>query len=189
MKYSSLCILAACLATAAATASAQQTIHAVSGTVKAVWPKVQMLEIITDDGSSGHFEWEVKPTKKIDFNKDVSADSVAVDTFSHKGAHVIVYYYGSGDIRTVVAVHDLGDATVNELQGSVVKLDRHDRLLTVKLPSGQDEDIHLDPKTVVDTATGVQDNFKYGLDKGSAVSVAATQENGAPTALLISPAM
>jgi hypothetical protein len=181
--------LLACLALTAGTASAQQMIHAVSGTVKAIYPKAYMLEIITDDGSSGHFQWEAKPNKKVDFNKDVSADATAIESFSHKGAHVIVYYYGQGEIRNVVAVHDLGDATVTALQGSVVKLDKHERLLTIKADSGIEQQLHLDPKTVVDTTTGVQEGFRYGLDKGEAVSVTATQSNGTQMALLISPAI
>lgn len=176
-----------CLSSAA---SAQQMIHAVSGTVKAIYPKAYMLEIVTDDGSSGHFQWEAKPNKKVDFNKDVSADATAIESFSHKGAHVIVYYYGQGEIRNVVAVHDLGDTTVTALQGSVVKLDKHDRVLTIKVDSGTEQQLHLDPKTVVDTTTsGVQQGFRYGLDKGQAVSVTTTESNGTQMALLISPAV
>jgi hypothetical protein len=181
--------LLACLALTAGTASAQQMIHAVSGSVKAIYPKAYMLEIITDDGSSGHFQWEAKPTKKVEFNKNVSAEATAIESFTHKGAHVIVYYYGQGEIRNVVAVHDLGDATVSALQGSVVKLDKHERVLTIKVDSGTEQQLQLDPKTVVDTTTGVQDDFKYGLDKGAAISVIATQANGAQLALLISPAI
>jgi hypothetical protein len=86
-------------------------------------------------------------------------------------------------------VHDLGDATVSALQGSVVKLDKHERVLTIKVDSGTEQQLQLDPKTVVDTTTGVQDDFKYGLDKGAAISVIATQANGAQLALLISPAI
>ncbi|HWG18189.1 MAG TPA: hypothetical protein VN678_10025 [Acidobacteriaceae bacterium] len=172
-----------------AAASAQQMIHAVSGTVKAIYPKAYMLEIVTDDGSSGHFQWDAKP-KKVDFNKDVSADATAIENFSHKGAHVIVYYYGTGEIRNVVAVHDLGDATVTSLQGSVVKLDKHDRVLTIKADSGTEQQLHLDPKTVVDTTTsGVQQGFRYGLDKGEPVSVTTTEANGTQVALLISPSI
>ncbi|HXE07604.1 MAG TPA: hypothetical protein VN612_06895 [Acidobacteriaceae bacterium] len=183
-----LYLLAACLALTCGTASAQEIIHAVSGTVKAIYPKAYMLEINTDDGSSGHFQWEAKLTKKVDFNKNVSADATAIDAFSRKGAHVIVYYYGTGEIRNVVAVRDLGDAAVTTMQGSVVKLDKHDRVLTVKVADGTQE-LHLDPKTVVDTVTGVQDEFKYGLDKGVEVSVVTAQANGAPVALLINPAI
>ena len=71
-----------------------------------------MTEIDTDDGTSGHFEWLTKPGGAIDFDKAVSADAIAADKFTTRDTHVIVYYCGVGDVRTMVALRDVGTGTV-----------------------------------------------------------------------------
>jgi hypothetical protein len=181
-------IAAICLV-ATSGALAQQRIHAVSGTVTSVNAKIAMTEITTDDGSSGHFEWLKKSDGSVDFDKSVSADAVAVDKFTAKGTHVILYYCGMGQVRTAVAVHDLGAGTIAETSGTVVKLNKHDHLLTIKNGSGTQESFHLDPKTVADTENGVAEDFKFDYSKGQQVQVTALQANGSETALLIAPAM
>jgi hypothetical protein len=155
--------------------------------VQSINPKISMIEVDTDDGSSGHFRWAKAPGASIDFDKTVSSDATPADKFTGTGHHVIVFYYGEGTVRTVVALHDLGDGSVEKSTGTVVKLNRHEHLLTIKSDSGAEVSFHLDPKTVADTATGVSQGFKYDLSKGDAVRVTAAQANGSDTALLIVP--
>jgi len=181
--------LATCFTLVLSVAQAQQTIHAVSGTVRAINPKIQMLEITTDDSSSGHFQWVKKSDGAIQFDKTVSADAIPADKFTAKGNHVIVYYFGDDTVRTVVAVRDLGDGSVAKETGTVVKLNRKERLLTIKNSSGTEESFHLDPKTVADTATGVMQGVKSDLNKGDQVRITAVQADGSATALLIVPAV
>jgi hypothetical protein len=190
MKKSTLtaCLIATVLCLTAAIANAQQRVHALSGTVTAINPKVGMIEIDTDDGSSGHFELQKKATP-IDFDKTVSADATPADKFTAKGAHVIVYYFGEGQVRTIVALHDLGDSDLGKSTGTIVKLNRHDRLLTIKSSAGTEQSFRLDPKTVADTPTGVAEGLKFDLDKGSPVRVTASKADGNATALLIAPVM
>ena len=170
-------------------ALAQTRIHAVSGTVTSINPKIHMIDISTDDGSSGHFEFLKKTDPPVDFDKNVRADAVDVDKFTNKGAHVILYFVGQGDVRTAVAVHDLGDGSFAESSGSVVRINRHDHLLTIKNSSGVEESFRIDPKTVADTPTGVLEGFNLDYSKGDQVRVTAAQANGGETALLIAPAM
>ena len=59
-----------------------------------------MTEINTDDGTSGHFEWLKNAGVSINFDKSVKADATEADKFTAKGAHVIVYFIGDGDVRT-----------------------------------------------------------------------------------------
>jgi hypothetical protein len=181
--------LGAAFALASSMAVAQEIVHALSGTVTSVNAKIRMIEIDTDDGSSGHFEWVKKSGGEVDFDKSVKADATAVDQFTGKGDHVIVYYTGQGQIRTAVAVHDLGNVTVEKIDGTVVKLNRHDHTLTIKNGAGAEQTIHLDAKTVGDTATGVAKDLKFDFSKGDTVRVTAVQDNGGETALLITPAM
>jgi hypothetical protein len=181
------CLFVICLSLVTSIAKAQQRVHALAGTVTSINPKISMIEIETDDGSSAHFRWLKKSDGEIEFDKTVSADAIPADKFTAKGAHVIVYYFGDGDVRTVVALHDLGDGSVAKSTGTVVKLNRHDHLLVIKNSAGTEESFHVDPRTVADTATGVMQGYKFDLTKGDAVRVTAAQASGSATALLIVP--
>jgi hypothetical protein len=184
-----VCLFTTFVSLAGSVAIAQTRIHAVSGTVTSIHTKIGMIDIATDDGSSGHFEFLKKTDPPVDFDKNVRADAVDVDKFTNKGAHVILYFVGQGDVRTAVAVRDLGDGSFAQSSGSVVRINRHDHILTIKNSSGVEESFHIDPKTVADTPTGVVEGFKLDYSKGDQVRVTAAQANGGETAVLIAPAM
>jgi hypothetical protein len=168
------------------TAKAQEMVHAVSGTVTTIHPKIQMTDIQTDDGSPDSFQW-TKSGVAINFDKSVSADTVAADKYTTLQAPVIAYYYGVGQVRTLVAVHELGTGPFVKSIGRVVKLDRRAHLLTIQNSKGGEEIFAIDAKTVADTETGVVTNFKFDYNKGVQVRVIAAQANGSNTALLIIP--
>jgi hypothetical protein len=184
-----VCLAAACLPLANPAAVAQSMVHALSGKVIAVYPKVKMTEVATDDGSSGNFQWIAKSAGPILFAKNVSEDTTAVDKFESKGDHVIVFYVGDVDNRTAVAVRDLGSAPVKIVSGTVLKCNRHDKMLTIQNSSGAEVSFRLDPKTVGDTENGVQEDFHFDFSKGQPVRVTAVQATDGNTALLIAPAM
>jgi hypothetical protein len=179
----------ACSSLAISAAHAQARIYAVSGTVTSINPKIQMTEVDTDDGTTGHFRWIKTPGPAVDFNKSVSADATPADKFTIKGTHAIVYFFGEGDVRTVVALRDLGAAPVTITIGTVVKFNRKERTLTLKKTTGEAAEFHLDPKTVVATPDGVMEDLKFDLNKGNSVRVTSAQANGSDTALLITPSM
>lgn len=179
-------LIASCFFLAVSIGNAQQMIHAVSGTVTTIHPKIQMMDIETDDGSAGSFQWS-KPGVSMSFDKSVSSEAIAADKYTTLQTPVIVYYYGVGQVRTIVALHDLGAGPFVKSLGRVVKLDRHDHVLTIKNSTGGEETYHIDAKTVADTETGVATNYKFDYNKGVQVRVLATQSNGSATALLIVP--
>jgi Tfp pilus assembly protein PilE len=190
MKFSfNSCLIAACLTLPLCVAHAQERIYAVSGTVTGINPKIQMTEVDTDDGTTGHFRWIKTPGPAIDFNKTVSADATPPDKFTTKGDHAIVYFFGEGDVRTVVALRDLGAGPVEITTGAVVKLNRKERTLTIQKAAGAQVSFHLDPKTVADTTNGVMEDLKFDFNKGDSIRVASAQVNGSDTALLIVPAI
>jgi len=152
-------LLTSCLFLAVSIAKAQQMVHAVSGTVTTIHPKIQMTDLETDDGSPGSFHW-TKPGVAMNFDKTVSADTVTADKFTALQAHVIGFYYYEGDVRTLVAVRDVGAGPFVKSSGKILKLDRNEHLLTI---------------------------FKFNYSKGVQVQVLATQANGSQTALLIAP--
>ena len=183
------CLIAACLSLTVSVADAQARIYAVSGTVTSINPKIQMTEVDTDDGTTGHFRWIKTPGPAIEFNKNVNADATPADKFTTKGDHAIVYFFGEGDVRTVVALRDLGTAPVVVTTGTVIKLNRKERLLTVKKASGEQASFHLDAKTVAATSDGVMEDLKFDLNKGDSIRVTSAPANGSDTALLITPTM
>ena len=183
------CFFAACFALVTSAAIAQQRVHASAGTVTAIHPKIGMIEMDMNDGSSGHFKWLKPSDGSIDFDKSVSADATAADKFTTIGVHAIVYFVGQGDVRTAVALRPLGDGTLKSSTGTVVKVSRKEHLLTIKNSSGAEESFRLDPKTVADTETGVAEGFKFDFAKGNPVHVTAAPTDGIAAALLIAPAM
>ena len=72
-----------------------------SGTVDSINTAAKTIEIDTNDGSMGLFRVVTKPNVSLD--KEIRADAVNADSFTKKGAQVIVYYYGGAFAeRTVV---------------------------------------------------------------------------------------
>jgi hypothetical protein len=171
------------------TAFAQQRVHAASGIVTAIHPKIQMIQLTMDDGSAGHFKWLQKSDPPVEFDKAVSADAAPAEKYTALQSHVIVYYVGESDNRIAVAVHPLGDGPLNTTTGTIVKLNRKDHQLTIKTTAGTDESFRLDPKTVGDTSEGVLTAFKYDFNKGNSVRVTFASADSGETALLITPAM
>jgi hypothetical protein len=189
MNALKVCVVAASFFLVTSAAVAQQIVHALSGTVESVNAKIKMTEIDTDNGTSGHFEWLKQGGAEIDFDKSVKADATDADKFTNKGAHVIVYFVGEGEIRTIIAVHDLGSGTLEKTSGTVVRFSRKDHSLTIKNGAGVEESFHIDPKTIGDTTTGVTQGFKFDFAKGDSVSVTSMASSGGETALLIAPIM
>jgi hypothetical protein len=180
--------LATCLFLFSPIANAQYKVHAMSGTVTVIHPKIQMTTLETDDGTSGSFEWLTKTGETVDFDKSVSADSTPADKFTTKGAQVIAFYFGSGSVRTLVALRDLGTTPLTKAMGIVLRFNKKAHQLTIMNMTGAEETFQLDAKTVTDTDTGVAVNFKYDFTKNEQVRVLATQTPGGEKALLIVPA-
>jgi len=178
------CVFAAGFAFVTSSAVAQQRVHALSGTVTSINSKIKMVEVETDDGSPGHFEF-VKAGTALEFDKNVSAGTTAAEKFSTNTAHVIVFYVGQGEIRTAVAFQLLGEGQLKTTKGTIVKFNRKDHLMTIKNDAGVEETFALDAKTVADTETGVAPCSKADFSKGKAVRVTALQGSGTNPALLI----
>lgn len=188
-RFSVSCFLAVSFCLAGTAAMAQEMVHAVTGTVTAIHPKISMIEVTTDDGSSGHFKL-VKAGASVDFDKRVKADATEADKFTTIGSHVIVYYFGDGDVRTAVALRDLGAEPVKSTRGTILKVDRKGHVLMIRDSSGAEQTFAMDPKTIGDTPIGVAEDYKFDFAKGDPVRVSATQtSSGGQSALLIAPVM
>jgi hypothetical protein len=169
------------------TLTAQEVVHALTGTVTAISLTSKIIVVKTDDGSDGLFKVLTNANASLDFANRIRAGAIAADAFRKTGTQVLVYYFGTGenDLRTAVALEDLGVSPLVKVRGTVVKLDRHEHLLTIRNPAGVATTFHIDDKTVAETALGVVEGEKCDAQKGDQVRVTATPANGVQTALFI----
>ncbi len=172
------------LASSAAMASAQMTVHAVTGPVKTVTP--QNLSVMVDAASGTTSKFKIMPSAKMpqEFSRDLRADSTAPETFQKVGDFALVYYYGYGNDQTAVAVKDLGTGPFTKAHGTIVAFDKHGRTLTLKDDSGKQVPLLLNDQMVVDTDTGVDSGRKFSPHKGDEVRVTYTSGSPATVAFL-----
>jgi hypothetical protein len=166
-------------------AKAQEVVHAVAGTVNHINLPAKTITVITDDDSEGTFKDFTTSKTSIDFEKKLRAEAIAADAFKNEGAHVIVYYFGDGDVRTAVALQNLGPGPLTKSIGTVVKFSREKHLLTIQDQSGAIQSFKINGRTVAETGSGAVEGLKFEPDKGDRLRVTATKANGSATALFI----
>jgi hypothetical protein len=182
----SSCIVVGCLSLTAPVATAQEVIHALTGTVSSIDPAGKTITVYTDDRSESLFKDFTNLQKRIEFDKKVRADATAASAFNRKGAYVIVYYFGDGNVRTTVGLRSLGSGPFTKNSGTVVKLEEHS--IAIKGESGAVDSFKITSDTVAETGTGAIEGLKFRPQKGDQVQVIATASNGSATALFINAA-
>ena len=103
----STCVLAGCILCASAPGAAQEVIHALTGTVSAINPSTKTITVFEDNGSKGVFQEMANPKTRIAFDKRVADESTAVGNSTSRVLTPVVFYFGSIDSPTVVAVKNL----------------------------------------------------------------------------------
>jgi len=166
-------------------ANAQQIVHAMAGKVTAVTPGSNTIQIVNEDGSDSVFGTLTEKHVLLDFDKNVKAMTTPASTFTKANCEVVVFYYGEEGAMTTVAVEDLGASPLVKALGTIVKLDKHAHLITIKDDAGQEQTFHIDAKTLADSSAGVVEGQKFDANKGARVRVIAASLNGASTALFI----
>jgi len=183
-RLGTFCLLVGYLSLCTFIASAQEVVHALTGTVTSMNPG-KTIQVDTDDGAEVDFKDLTKSNISLEFSKDLRAQATSADHFNTKGTHVIVYYFGEGDPMTAVALQGLPSAPLKRTIGTVVKFDRHQRVMTVESTPGGVQSFHIDPTTVVETAVGAVDGRKFDPQKRDQVRVTAASAQGTQTALFI----
>lgn len=166
-------------------ANAQEVVHALCGTVRSIDSTTKAITVGTDSGAPALFKELTKPDVRLDFDKRIRAEATAPDTFTKNGDHVIIFYFGSGDAQTAVALRDLGAGPFEEIGGTVVKFDKRERVLTLRNNSGTEESFHLELKTVAETPYGATQGLELDAKSGDEVQVTGASVNGGKTALFI----
>ena len=177
--------LVGCLSFACGSGLAQEVVHALSGTVNNVNLAARTITVITDDGSGGTFKAMTDSKTPVEFDKTLRADAIAAETFKKKETRVIVYYFGEGDVRTAVALRDLGPGPFTKSSGTVVKFEKGDHSLSIKDQAGLVESFKVTRSTVADTGSGAVDGLKFEPGKGDQVQVISAGANGSATALFV----
>jgi len=178
------CILAACILFVSVAATAQEVVHALTGTVTSIDAAAKTITVYTDNRSEGLFKDMTNSNTPIEFDKNIRADATAADTFKKKGTYVIVFYYGGGDTRTAVALRSLGAGPFSKDTGTVVKIEGK-KSISITDESGAIKSFNLTSNTVAETGSGAVIGARYQPHKGDKVRVTATAVNGSATALLI----
>lgn len=182
MRFS---FIVACFSLASLAAKGQELVHALAGTVTSINPAAKTITIKTDDGSESLFKDMINPTTSIEFDPSIRTDATAADEFKQSGVRVIVYYFGIGDVRTVVALHSLGPGPFTISSGTVVSFDKGSHTFSIKDKTGAVESFSIVSNTVVETTFGAREGSSFRPSVGDRARVTAATVNGSTAALFI----
>ena len=187
MRYS-FCVIALCSFGwyGCGAAAAQEIVHALSGMSQKVDQESRTIQVATNDGSEGTFAFPPTTSKtKVDFERDVQGRATPVASFAKVNEHIVIYYYGTGDLRTAVGVQDLGPGPFDTVEGTVTKFDKHHEQISVRDSSGKEHSFQIDPKAMADSPEGAVPANRFSASKGDNVRVIANKGSGVETALFI----
>jgi hypothetical protein len=178
------CILAACFVFVSLSATAQEVVHALTGSVVSIEASAKTIGVYTDSHSESTFKDMTNPNTPIDFDKNIRTIATSADTFNTKGAYVIVFYYGGGDERTAVALRGLGSGPFSKDTGTIVKIEGRNSI-SLADGSGSIKSFKLTSNTVAETDYGAVIGSKYQPHQGDKIRVTASVVNGNEVALFI----
>jgi hypothetical protein len=166
--------------------SAQEIIHALTGTVSSIDNAGKTITIFQDSGSGGVVYQQMNnPKTRIAFDKHIQPETVSATQFDKQGAYVIVFYFGGDSNRTVVALESLGTGPFQSTNGTVSHYDGHGHTVTIEDESGKPQTFKIVDKTVAETGMGAVDGASFHADKGDHVRIVSSTVDGTPTALFV----
>jgi hypothetical protein len=171
------CALLLCLTIFAGLAMAAEDVtHAVAGTVSKVDKASKTLVIKAADGTEHTFKYTEKTAVRGAKGASKDAKKAMLDTYmdGKEGTNVIVHYTEKGADKTAVAVEDLGKDGVKVSEGTITKVDKAARTVTVKTKDGAEETYDLSKDAVIDSGKGIAKETK----EGEKVTVHYTEEGG-----------
>jgi hypothetical protein len=93
------CVFAGSLGSLTVTATAQQVVHALTGTVSSIDDLSKTLIVFQDNGQEGQFKDMTSAKTRVVIDKKIALDSTSGEANKKKGAYVIVFYYGDNEDR------------------------------------------------------------------------------------------
>ena len=186
MKFlRSLCVFSLGLGLLAATGSAQEIIHALTGTVKSVSASDKSFVIFQDNGSQKTFKGSGNAKARAALQKKLGDETISADMLKTEGAYVIVFYYGGSDEPTAVALKDLGRGPFTATSGTVTKFDSRKRSVSVQDETGAVHMFKISGDTIVESGMGVVDGQKFSPEKGDRLRVVADKTDNEDIALFL----
>jgi hypothetical protein len=174
-----------CLVSVTASLTAQEVIHALTGTVTSINATAKVITVLQDNGSTGEFYPRLNSKTRISFDKTIADGTTAPEQFNEQGAYVIVFYYGGTQDKTVVALKNLGAGPFTSTNGTVTKFEPHSHALSVQDSTGAVQTFRLASNSVAEVNFGAVDGLKFQPQKGDHVRVVAATVDGALTALFV----
>lgn len=178
------CALAGCIVLLPFSISAQQVVHALTGTVSSIDKASETIAVLQDVGGDSVFQNPSKPKARVTLDKKIEPGTVAADAFKEGGAYVIVFYYGGSENRTVVAFKNLGSGPFASIVGTVKKYERG-RSITIQDESGAMQNIKFSADTVAESYAGAVDGLKFQAQGGDKVRIVSSVVDGSPTVRFI----
>jgi hypothetical protein len=180
----SISISAVCFVGCPGHSAAQEVIHALTGSVSSINSKAKTITIFQDNGTQGVF---AEPGSKVRFelDKKIADESTAASSFMEQGAYAIVFYYGSLNNPTIVALKNLGKGPFAATEGTVTRFDNRDRTMSVSDHTGAIRTFTINADTVAEGDMGVVEGSKFRAQKGDQVRVVSEILNGVATALFV----
>ena len=158
---------------------AQEVIHALTGVVTFVDRTTKSIGVQTSDGGQSVFSYANQPQGTIAFDKNIRAGAIEPDVYNKVSDHVIVYFYGGYDRRTVVAIRDLGKVPLQISTGTVINGNRKHHTLEIKTEAGVSESYQISKDTSIETPEGVIGGLNFDPVRNSRIIVkySGTAEN------------
>lgn len=181
----SLCVFSLGLGLLATAGSAQEVIHALTGTVRSIGESDKSFVIFQDSGRQKIFKDSDDAKARAALHKKLGDETISVDKLKTEGAYVIVFYYGSDDEPTAVALKDLGKGPFTAASGTVTTFDPRTRSVTVRDETGTAQTFKISGDTVVEGGMGVVDGLKFSPEKGDRLRVVAAKADNGDIALFL----
>lgn len=171
-----LSLIAACFVPLAV---AQDVVHAVEGAVTKVDLDAKTIVVKSADGVEHTFKYTARTTMRGMKASAREAKAGAVESYmkGKEGTDVVVHYTGEGAEKSAVAVRDMGKGTVKTSEGTVTKVDKAGRTVTVKTADGTEQTYHVAKDATVESGHGVEKGADYAKE-GEKVTVHYTEDAG-----------
>ncbi len=181
-----LFLAALMVAAVAQLAVADDVVHAVEGVVTKVDLTGKTVFVKTADGTEHAFKYTEKTTMRGVKDTGHVAKAGAVDAYmkGKEGTMVLVHYTGEGADKSAVAFRDMGKDTVKVSDGTVTKVDKAARTVTVKTEDGSEATYHVAKDATVDSGHGLMKGADYAKE-GEKVTVHYTEDAGKKVAHFI----
>ena len=174
-----------CLGALSVAATAQQVVHALTGTVRSIDGLSKTIILFQDNGMEGQFKDMTNSKTRIALDKKIVLETTPADDFKKQGAYVIVFYYGDNDDRTAVALKNLGAGPFTAADGTVVKYEGKGHSISIKDDTGAVQTFKITDQTVAEGYMGAIEGYKFQADKGDHVRIVGSSDGGTLTALFM----